>query len=101
MASAAIATALLGAPFAYSATSDGADVQRWINAHAQRSNSEELTSARSSVVGDLDGDARNDLAMLWRTGRGGVESALFRLHSNGFPRTEQSHGQRRQAHQTR
>ena len=56
---------LLGAQAAAAASTDDADVQHWINTHAQRSQSAELLSARSGVVGDLDGDARDDLAVLY------------------------------------
>ncbi|MEQ1772761.1 MAG: hypothetical protein ABL891_03165 [Burkholderiales bacterium] len=56
---------LLGAQVSVAATHGDGGIQRWINTHAQRSSSEELTPARSSVVGDLDGDARNDLAVLY------------------------------------
>jgi hypothetical protein len=70
----AVVALLLGASAGIAATRDDAEIQRWINLHAQRSNSEELTLVRSSVVGDLDGDARNDLAMLYTLRpRGGGE----------------------------
>jgi hypothetical protein len=62
---ATILVGLLGAPASVAATRDEADVQHWINRHAQRSNSDERVSVRSSVVGDLDGDARNDMAVLY------------------------------------
>ena len=56
---------LLGARLAFAAAPDEAEIQRWINTHAQRSNSDELKPLRSRVVGDLDGDARDDVAVLY------------------------------------
>lgn len=54
-----------GAQAAPSAAADEAEIQRWIKSHMQTSVSEELSAARSRVVGDLDGDARNDVAVLY------------------------------------
>lgn len=56
---------VLGAQVVFGATADDAEIQRWINTHTQRSNSDELVPARSRVVGDLDGDARHDMAVLY------------------------------------
>jgi hypothetical protein len=66
---------LLGAQMSIAATRDEADIQRWINRHAQRSNSDEVKSARSSVVGDLDGDTRKDMAVLYTLQPRGQRSA--------------------------
>ena len=82
---------VLGAPMVpmgFAATQDEADLQRWINIHAQRSNSDELTPARSRVTGDLDGDARNDLAVLYTLrprGQGGERRylAVFKRQREG------------------
>lgn len=74
---------VLGTTVSVAATHGDAEVQRWIKSHAQRSNSVELTPARSSVVGDLDGDARNDLAVLF----------TLRTRSTEHDRHDQ-HGQR-------
>lgn len=56
---------LLGTQAAFAAALDEAEIQRWINTHAQRGNSDEQKPVRSKVVGDLDGDARDDLAVLY------------------------------------
>ncbi len=50
---------------ASSVAADEADIHRWIKSHMHTSKSDELSAARSSVVGDLDGDARNDRAVLY------------------------------------
>ncbi len=44
---------------------DDAEIQRWLNTHAQRAQSVELAAARHRVVGDLDGDGRDDVAVLY------------------------------------
>lgn len=86
----AVAVLAFGAPPARSATRDAAEVQRWINTQAQRSNSEELAHARSSVVGDLDGDGRNDIAVLYtlrpRNGQRGEHRylAVFKQQRDGL-----------------
>ena len=77
---------VLGAAVSVAATHDDAEVQRWIKSHAQRSNSAELTPARSSVVGDLDGDARNDLAVLFTLRARSTEHERHNQHNQ--------HGQR-------
>ncbi len=79
---------LLGAQAAFAAAPDEAEIQRWINAHAQRGNSEELTPVRSKVVGDLDGDARDDLAVLYTLRPRGQHHerrylAVFKRHAKG------------------
>jgi len=56
---------LPGAQAASSAAADEAEIQRWIKSHRHTSKSDELSAARSSAVGDLDGDGRNDLAVLY------------------------------------
>lgn len=56
---------LPGAQAASFAAADQAEIQRWIKSHTQTSKSDEVNAARSSVVGDLDGDARNDMAVLY------------------------------------
>ena len=85
---AAIVGLLLGAQALFAATPDDAEIQRWINTHTQRSHSDELVPARSRVVGDLDGDARNDLAVLYTLrprGRGGERRylAVFKRQREG------------------
>lgn len=47
------------------AARDDSEIQRWINQHAQRTNSTEVPAARYRVVGDLDGDRRDDVAVLY------------------------------------
>jgi len=76
-------------------TRDDTEIQRWINQHAQRTNSVELPATRYRVVGDLDGDGRNDIALLYtlkpRAGRHGESRYLV-----AFKRQrEESHGGRR------
>ncbi len=56
---------LPGAQAASSAAADEAEIQRWIKSHMQASKSDEFIAARFRVVGDLDGDARNDMAVLY------------------------------------
>lgn len=56
---------LLGAQAASAAAPDDTEIQRWIRTHMHVSKSDELVAARLSVVGDLDGDARNDAAVLY------------------------------------
>jgi len=41
------------------------EINRWIATHAQRANSSEVAGARYRVVGDLNGDARDDVAVLY------------------------------------
>jgi len=87
---ATILIGLLGAQLSTAATRDEADVQRWINRHAQRNNSDELSSVRSSVVGDLDGDARDDMAVLYTLQLRGQRSerrylAVFKRQREGQP----------------
>ena len=50
---------------AIAAAPDDSEIQRWINQHAQRTNSTEMQAARYRVVGDLDGDRRDDVAVLY------------------------------------
>jgi len=47
------------------ATRDDTEIQRWLNTHAQQAHSVEVQAARYRVVGDLDGDGRNDVAVLY------------------------------------
>lgn len=44
---------------------DDNDVQQWLNQHAARANSGEVPAHRYRVVGDLDGDGREDVAVLY------------------------------------
>jgi hypothetical protein len=44
---------------------DDAEIQRWLHQHAQRTQSVEVAGARQRVVGDLDGDRRDDVAVLY------------------------------------
>lgn len=80
---------LFAAPSGVAIAPDDADIQRWISAHEQRSHSQELAPARSTVVGDLDGDARHDLAMLYtlkpRAGQSGERRylAVFKRQRGG------------------
>ncbi len=60
-----VAIGLPAAQAAVPAARGDAEIQHWISTHAHRGNSDEVTPARSSVVGDLDGDARNDVAVLY------------------------------------
>lgn len=80
----------LGTAVGVAATHDDAEIQRWIKSHAQRSNSVELTPARLSVVGDLDGDARNDLAVLFTLR---ARSTEHNQHDQPNPQTQR--GERR------
>ena len=56
---------LPGAQAASSVAADDAEIQRQIRSHMHTSKSDELSAARSSVVGDLDGDGINDMAVLY------------------------------------
>lgn len=57
------------------AARDEAAIQQWLDQHARRAQSVEVPAARVSVVGDLDGDGRSDVAVLYtlksRAARGG------------------------------
>lgn len=44
---------------------DDAEIQRWIQQHAQRANRIEVPGQRYRVVGDLDGDGVGDVALLY------------------------------------
>ncbi len=52
-------------PPAHAATRESAEPQRWITQHAQRVKSAELPAARQQVTGDIDGDGRDDVAVLY------------------------------------
>src|SRR5689334_8286916 len=41
------------------------EINRWIATHAQRAKSSEVAGVRYRVVGDLNGDARDDVAVLY------------------------------------
>ena len=41
------------------------DIQHWINRHAHQVHALEVPAARQRVVGDLDGDGRHDVAVLY------------------------------------
>ncbi len=56
---------LLGVQWSFAAALDETEIQRWIDTHAKRSQSNEVTPMRARVVGDLDGDARDDVAVLY------------------------------------
>lgn len=56
---------LLASPAMAATARDDAEVQRWLNSHAQRAQSVEVATARHRVVGDLDGDGRDDVAVLY------------------------------------
>ena len=51
--------------WAATATRDDHEIQRWLHQHAQRTQSAELPAMRHRVVGDLDGDGREDVAVLY------------------------------------
>jgi hypothetical protein len=57
--------ALLASPSIAATARDDAEVQRWLNSHAQRAQGVEVAAARHRVVGDLDGDGRDDVAVLY------------------------------------
>jgi hypothetical protein len=44
---------------------DDSDIQLWLNQHAARANGSEVAAHRYRVVGDLDGDGREDVAVLY------------------------------------
>ena len=88
---AAIVSIALPAALAAAPPADGeAEIGRWISAHARHGNSDEVTALRSSVTGDLDGDARNDVAVLFTLRqRGGRQRemrylAVFRQQAAGL-----------------
>jgi hypothetical protein len=60
-----IGLALLAKSAIAAAPREDADIQRWLTAHAQRAHSVEVAAARHRVVGDLDGDGRDDVAVLY------------------------------------
>jgi hypothetical protein len=74
---------LLTAAAAIAATGvsrDDTEIQGWLTRHAQRAHSIELAATRHRVVGDLDGDGRDDVAVLYtlqpRVGRRGESRYL-------------------------
>lgn len=79
---------LPGVQAGFAADRDDAEIVRWINSHAQRNLGDELPTARAIVVGDLDGDGRDDVAVLYTLrarGQGGERRylAVFkRAHDN-------------------
>jgi hypothetical protein len=56
---------LLAVPAAAAPAGDEAEIQQWLNQHAQRAQSVEVPAARHRVVGDLDGDGRDEVAVLY------------------------------------
>ena len=65
---------------AAAATRDDAEIQQWLARHARRVQGVEVAAARHRVVGDLDGDGRSDVAVLYtlksRTANGGESRYL-------------------------
>lgn len=63
---------------------DDAEIQRWIEQHAQRANRIEVPGERYRVVGDLDGDGMGDVALLYTLKSRAGESrylAAFKRHA--------------------
>ena len=44
---------------------DEAEIQQWLTKHANQAQSTEVAAARSRVVGDLNGDGRSEVAVLY------------------------------------
>jgi hypothetical protein len=61
----ACAMVAAAAPPGHAAARESAEPQRWISQHAQRTKSAELPAARQQVTGDIDGDGRDDVAVLY------------------------------------
>ncbi len=57
--------ALCVVPLARAETSDEAEIQRWLHQHAQREKRVEVPASRHRVVGDLHGERRADVALLY------------------------------------
>jgi hypothetical protein len=91
------------ATHAVAATVGDAKIQQWLSRHARQVQGVEAPAARHRVVGDLDGDGRNDVAVLYtlkaRTARGGESRylAAFRRQREGAGagRPEHAPGNRR------
>lgn len=75
MACALLALSPAQSSLAAVSTRDDGEIQRWLNQHANVTQSVEVPAARHRVVGDLDGDGREDIAVLYtlkpRNGRRG------------------------------
>jgi hypothetical protein len=75
---------------ASSSSRDESEIQHWLNQHAQRAHSIEVAATRHRVVGDLDGDGRDDVAVLYtlkpRAGRHGESRflAAFKRQREGL-----------------
>lgn len=52
-------------PAAAATPRDEAEIQQWLTKHATQAQSTEVTAARSRVVGDLNGDGRSEVAVLY------------------------------------
>jgi hypothetical protein len=93
-----IVVGMLVATAAVGASRDDTEIQHWLNQHAQRANSAEVAAAHYRVVGDLDGDDRNDIAVLYtlrkRSGQRGESRylAVFRRHASSDGRTDERRG---------
>jgi hypothetical protein len=59
------AGALAAVPTLAATTRDDTAIQQWLNQHAHSANSVEVAGARYRVAGDLDGDGRADVAVLY------------------------------------
>ncbi len=85
-----ISLVLCAVPARAAAARDDVEIQHWINKHAQHAASVEVPAARYRVVGDLDGDGRDDVAVLYtlkpRTGRRGESRhlATFKRYREGL-----------------
>ena len=83
-------------------TRDDIEIQQWINQHAKQAHSVEVPAARYRVVGALDGDGRNDVAVLYtlklRAANDGESRylAAFKRLSDNTSRPGNAHRSRRE-----
>lgn len=83
-------------PAAAATSRDDAEIQRWIQQHAQRANRIEVPGERYRVVGDLDGDGMGDVALLY-TLKSRAASAGESRYLAAFKRHADKAGGRRDA----